>query len=331
MLHFQFFKAEAESLTNTTVSKAAAKVAEAAAEVTNPANFEQAAKEAAAEVIKYYKGIKEAVKGKSYAANWREAVKAAKEAVTTAKEAEAKEAKAAKEAEAAKEIAKIKAAKEAEAAKKEAAKGLCKRAAAEVKGLNSQCRALIEAAKAGPKTEAAELLDLLGIKYTNAKAEFITIDQIEAIKPAQIISAFKAFTPFIDKDTKQALELKQTEAKGVYIAEVMQTFNTAKVFLKPYNQFKADKQQQQLQSGCYYTKVAGEALKLTNSEALTKIKAAKEQAAKEAKEREAERQQAERDREVGRKLREQQAAKEAAAEAKALNNAAEAKAAAAVK
>lgn len=279
------------------------------------------------------KAVNEALKAgnkeqaKAIAAEFRDQDKAAEQERAEQAAKAAKEQQEQAEAEA-KE--RLKAEAKAEAAKKEQAviyKGIAKqeaearrsfaaKAVAEGKSLNAICRNIIAAAKeAATKEEQAALLQFVGIEYPNAKAANITAAHLEQVTAAGIIKAAKVWTKYVSKEAEdirggQLAELRQTRAKGLYIASLLDVYSVSKVYLQPANNKAAKGGQQAVEIGCYYIKEAGKAVKISAVRAEALLKAAKEAEAKAAKEREAAAEQAERDREAGEAAR-IKAAKEA--------------------
>lgn len=226
---------------------------------------------------------------------------AEQKALTEAAEAAAAERLKEERAEAAaKVLVKGIAKEEAEARRSGAAK-----AVAEGKSLNAICRNIIAAAKDRyTKKEQAALLQFVGIEYPNAKADNITAEHIEQVKAATIIKAAKVWSKYISKEAEemragQIAELKSTEAKGLYLAALVEVYTVSKVYLQPANNKAAKRQPQSLEIGAYYIIDKGKATKVTAVRAEKMIKEAREAAANLAKEREAAAEQAERDRAAG--------------------------------
>lgn len=261
------------------------------------------------------------------ASEFREADKAAEieRAEQAAEEIKAAQAKAeAEAAERLKEQAAEEAAKKAQAVmikgiakqEAEARRSGAAKAVAEGKSLNAICRNIIAAAKnTYTKEEQAALLQFIGIEYPNAKAANITGTHLEQVTAAGIIKAAKSWTKYVSKEAEgikggQIADLKQTRAKGLYIAALLDSYSVSKVYLQPANNKAAKGGQQAIEIDSYYMKEGGKVIKVSAVKAEALLKAAKEAEAKAAKEIEAAKDQAERDRAAGEAAR-IKAAKEA--------------------
>ena len=306
----------------TTDKKEAYKAAKETTKAVKQAEREQAQK-AVNEALKT--GNKE--QAAAIAAEYREADKAAEQERAEQAAKQIKEAQERAEAEAKERLraeAKAEAEKKAEAViykgiakqEAEARRSFAAKAVREGKSLNAICRNIIAAAKeAATKEEQAALLQFVGVEYPNAKADNITAVHLEQVKAATIITAAKTWTKYVSKEAAevkagQIAELRQTKAKGLYIAALLDTYSVSKVYLQPANNKAAKGGQQAVEIGSYYIKEAGKVVKISAVRAEALLKAAKEAEAKAAKEREAAAEQAERDREAGEAAR-IKAAKEA--------------------
>lgn len=287
------------------------------------ANKREQAQKAANETLKA--GNKE--QAAAIAAEFREADKAAEQERAEQAAKQIKEAQERAEAEAKERLkaeAKAEAEKKAEAViiqgiakqEAEARRSGAAKAVAEGKSLNAICRNIIAAAKERfSKEEQAALLQYVGIEYPNAKAANITDTHIDQVTAASIIKAAKIWSKYVSKEAEeirggQIADLKQTKAKGLYIAALLDSYTVSKVYLQPANNKAAKGGQQAIEIGAYYIKEGCKAVKISAVRAEALLKAAKEAEAKAAKEREAAAEQAERDRAAGEAAR-IKAAKEA--------------------